>query len=176
MSYRDGSIVNPDSMIEVVGGKGTDGLAHSFSLDSTGKLWVNISGIVTGAISAAMGDNVVAYDGTDAIYSGTTALTPKFAVISTSASGASQVVAAVAAKHIRVLSGFVVASAATNIKFQSHVTPTDVTGLMNIALSGGIVFPYNPLGNFQTILGEALDINLSAANAVGGAITYVEAP
>lgn len=117
-----------------------------------------------------------AYDATDAIFSGATSLTPKFALISTSANGASQVVAAVASRHIRVLSGFLVASAATNVKFQSHVTPTDVTGLMNFALNGGAVLPYNPLGNFQTIAGEALDINLSAANAVGGAITYVEAP
>lgn len=173
MSYRDGSIVNPDSMIEVVGGKGTDGLAHAFQMDAAGKLWVNISGIVTGAISAAMGDTIVAYDGTDAIYSGSTALTPSFANIQTSTSGPSQVVAAVASKRIRVTALAVVTSAATNIKFQSHVTPTDISGLFYCALNGGIVLPHNPVGWFQTIAGEALDINLSAANATGGCLTYV---
>lgn len=172
-SYKDGSTLNVESGIEVVGGKGTDGLAHPFQLDGAGKLWVNISGIVSGAISAAMGDNIVAYDGTDAIYSGSTALTPSFATIQTSTSGASQVVAAVAAKRIRVTALCVVTSAATNVKFQSHVTPTDVTGLFYCALNGGIVLGHNPVGWFQTVAGEALDINLSAANATGGCLTYV---
>src|SRR5712664_709779 len=53
MSYRDGSIINPESMIEVVGGKGTDSLAHCFQLDPNGKLYVNVSGIVSGALTPA---------------------------------------------------------------------------------------------------------------------------
>lgn len=173
MSYRDGSPVIPESMIEVVGGKGTDGLAHCISLDSAGKVWVNVSGIVTGAISAAMGDTIVAYDGTDAIYSGSTALTPSFATIQTSSAGATTIVPLVASKRIRVTALAVVTSAATNIKFQSHVTPTDISGLFYCALNGGIVLPHNPVGWFQTVAGEALDINLSAANATGGCLTYV---
>jgi hypothetical protein len=33
---------------------------------------------------------------------------------------------------------------------------------------------FGPVGNFQTVSGEALDINLSANVAVGGELTYVE--
>lgn len=57
-SYRDGSTLNLESGIEVVGGKGTDGMAHPMQLDALGKLNVNISGIVSGAIDAASGDNI----------------------------------------------------------------------------------------------------------------------
>lgn len=49
-SYRDGSTVNLESGIEVVGGKGTDGLAHPLQLDGSGKVYVNVSGIVSGVL------------------------------------------------------------------------------------------------------------------------------
>jgi hypothetical protein len=116
---------------------------------------------------------VSASDETSTLYSGTTALTPGFALISTSSSGASSLVSAVTSKKIRVLALSLVASAAVNVKFQSHVTPTDLTGLYYLAANGGIVLPYNPLGWFQTIAGEQLDINLSGSIAVGGSLTYV---
>lgn len=102
-----------------------------------------------------------------------TSLTPLRALISTSASGTSQVVAATANKKIRVLTGFLVAAAAVSVKFQSAITPTDLTGAMPFATNGGLAIPYSDLGQFETIAGEALSINLSGAVAVGGAITYV---
>ena len=111
---------------------------------------------------------------TSTIYNGTTSLTPKFATITASSSGASTLVAAVTSKKIRVISYVVVASAAVNIKFQSHVTPTDKTGLLYLAANGGVSGAYAPTGHFETIAGEALDINLSGAVAVGGHLTYVE--
>lgn len=111
---------------------------------------------------------------TDVIYtSAGVALSPQRALISASTTGATQIVAAVASKKIRVLTGFLVASAAVNVKFQSHVTPTDLTGLMSFAANGGLAIPYCELGHLDTVAGEALDINLSGAVAVGGAITYV---
>jgi hypothetical protein len=94
-----------------------------------------------------------------------------FAVIAVSATGT--IVALVAAKKIRVVALQLTASAGVNVKWQSHVTPTDITGLAYFAANGGYVLPYNPAGWFQTIAGEALDINLSAAVAVGGSLTYV---
>jgi hypothetical protein len=111
---------------------------------------------------------------TSTIYNGTAALTPKFAVIVASASGATTVVAAVTSKKIRVLRLSLVANAAVNVKFQSHATPTDKTGLYYLAANGGWVEPFCPVGIFETIGGEALDINLSGAVAVGGCLTYVE--
>lgn len=109
---------------------------------------------------------------TSALYAGTTSLVPKFAVITASASGSTSVVALVAAKKIRVISYVVVANAAVNIKFQSNAT--DETGLLYLSANGGVSGAYAPTGHFETNAGEALNINLSAAVAVGGHITYVE--
>ena len=100
-------------------------------------------------------------------------LTPLRALISTSSSGTSQVVAGVATKKIRVLTGFLVAAAAVSVKFQSAITPTDLTGAMPFAANGGLAIPYTELGQFDTIAGEALSINLSGAVQVSGALTYV---
>lgn len=104
-----------------------------------------------------------------------TVLTPKFAAIAASSSGANTVVSAVTSKKIRVLAAKLVANAAVNAKWQSHDTPTDLTGLSYFGAQGdGEVLPFNPVGWFETVAGEALDINLSGAVAVGGHITYVE--
>lgn len=116
---------------------------------------------------------VSASNETSTVYSGTTALTPTFSTIVASASGATTIVALVSSKKIRVLALQLVANAAVNVKWQSHVTPTDLTGLAYLAANGGYVLPYNPVGWFQTNTGEALDINLSGAVAVGGSLTYV---
>lgn len=43
---------------------------------------------------------------------------------------------------------------------------------LHLAQNGGYVLPLNPADWFQTNTGEALDINLSAAVAVGGSLTY----
>lgn len=119
-------------------------------------------------------DTVSSALATDAIMTSLTALTPKFAKISTSSSGATTVIALVAAKKIRVLSWSIVCNAAVNVKWQSHVTPTDLTGLHYFAINGGITVPFSPIGHFETIAGEALDINLSGAQAVGGSLVYIE--
>jgi hypothetical protein len=37
----------------------------------------------------------------------------------------------------------------------------------------GVSSPYSPVGLFQTVSGEALDINLSGNIAVGGHLVYV---
>jgi hypothetical protein len=91
--------------------------------------------------------------------------------ISTSSSGATQLVAAVAGKKIVVISYAVIVNAAVNVKFQSG--STDLTGLMYFAANGGATVTVEGLGCFETAAGEALNINLSGAVAVGGHITYV---
>ncbi|MCW2228085.1 hypothetical protein QIH87_49865 (plasmid) [Bradyrhizobium elkanii] len=112
---------------------------------------------------------------TGTIRNGATALTPKFTKIAVSSSGATTVVALVSAKKIRVLAAYLSPNAAVNIKFQSHATPTDLTGLHYATNQGnGLVLPFNPVGWFETVAGEALDINLSGAVAVGGTLVYVE--
>lgn len=135
--------------------------------------WVT-SGTTTATLAAgtALAGQVSASDETSTIYSGTTALTPKFATISVSATGT--LVALVSAKKIRVLSYVLVANGAVNVKFQSHVTPTDKTGLFYLIANTGVSSGYSPVGHFESIAGEALDLNLSASVAVGGHLTYVE--
>jgi hypothetical protein len=148
----------------------TTGNASLASIDTkhpalvSGRIPVDPSGVTSPVAASAE---------TGTVYNGATALTPLFATIVASASGASQVVAAVTSKKIRVLALQLTASAAVNVKWQSHVTPTDKTGLAYLAANGGYVLPFNPAGWFETIAGEALDINLSAAIAVGGSLTYV---
>jgi len=67
-----------------------------------------------------------------------------------------------------------VANAAVNVKFQSRTAPTDVSGLFYLAANGGFVLGNSDGGWFQTLPGEALDINLSGAVPVGGVLVYME--
>lgn len=103
-----------------------------------------------------------------------TNLTPKFQKITASSSGATEIVALVAAKKIRVLAWDLKVNAAVNFKWQSH-TAGDITGLYYNSTQGdGVARAFNPVGYFETTAGEALDLNLSGAVAVGGVLTYVE--
>lgn len=132
-----------------------------------------LSTIATGAASVATSNVNL---GTQAIsLSDGTQLTPKFAKIAASSSGAATVVAAVTSKKIRVLQFYLTGNGAVNANFQSHTTTATATGLVYIAAAGGgVSVPFSPLGSFETVAGEALDINLSGAVAVGGHLVYVE--
>jgi hypothetical protein len=150
-------------------------LTNALKVDGSG-VTQPVSGTVTvNALPA--GTNLIgqvsASNETSTVYNGTTALTPAFAAIVASSSGATTIVAATGGKKIRVLRWSLSANGAVNVKWQSHVTPTDLTGLhymTQFATAGGA---YCPVGIFQTVTGEALDINLSGAVAVGGELTYV---
>lgn len=107
------------------------------------------------------------------IYQGTTALTVKRAIVAESSSGDNEVVAGVTSKKIVVLSARIIASGAVNAKFRSNTT--DIDGLAYLTTNSGYVLPYNPAGWFVTAAGEALNLNLSGAVAVGGTVQYVEA-
>ncbi len=111
---------------------------------------------------------------TATVFNGTTACTPKFAAITASTSGATTIVALVGGKRIRVLRWSLSSNGAVNVKWQSHVSPTDLTGLHYLTQFASAGGAYCPQGIFQTIAGEALDINLSASIAVGGELTYIE--
>jgi hypothetical protein len=117
--------------------------------------------------SAAVGHQIAQ------VYQGTTAITPSYATFSTSASGATSVVAAVTSKKIYVLRWRVSSNGNTNVNLQSHTTTSQATGLCYLtqyASSGGA---YCPAGIMATASGEALDVNNSAAIAISGEVTYV---
>lgn len=66
-------------------------------------------------------------------------------------------------------------SAAVNAKFRS--ASTDTTGLHYCgAVGGGISAPFDKGGYTTTAIGEALNINLSGAVAIGGRFNYVILP
>lgn len=149
--------------------KGADGV-NDGDVSSTSPL------PVTGAPLDNVNDSIKSVDSTDKLMNGTTELTPKYAIIQESSSGNNAVVAAVASKKIRVLAYNFIANGTVNAKFQSDGggTPVDLTGLKYCVANVGICAPYNPKGWFESASGKSLDINLSAAVAIGGELVYVE--
>lgn len=113
-------------------------------------------------------------DETSTIYNGTTAITPKFAVLDAASSGDNTLIAAVASKKVRVLSLFLVSAGAVNVRFESGAGGTALTGQMNLVANTGFVLPYNPLGWFETASNTLLNLELSAAISVDGSIVYAE--
>lgn len=104
-------------------------------------------------------------------FSGTEA---KYAAIDAAASGDNTIVAAVADKKIRVLSLFLVASGAITARFESGAGGSALTGQMQLGANGGVVLPHNPDGWFETAAGALLNLELSGATSVDGALTYTE--
>jgi hypothetical protein len=153
---------------------------NGLRVNSTGALWVQDSSLsAPGQAVAASSASVVLASNygvpleSNSIFAGTTALTPKWAIVSESSSGNNEVVALVSAKKIRVLAWIVTASAAVNFKWRT--ASTDISGLFYAAAAGGGAGQsFNPLGHFETVAGEALNLNLSGAVAVGGQVCYVE--
>jgi hypothetical protein len=106
-------------------------------------------------------------------YNGAT-LPVKRAILDASASGSTQIVSLVAGRKLVVLSYELVANGAVNIQFRSNATQISSTKYANAA-GWGVARANNPHGYFETAAGETLNINLSAAIAVGIQINYIEA-
>ena len=103
---------------------------------------------------------------------GRNSLDPGFAVIACSAAGNNEIVAATVGKKIRVLCYNFMGNGAVNAKWTA--TSGDLTGLSYLDAAGkGKVVPFCPIGWFETEEGEALNLNLSGAVAVGGELVYV---
>jgi len=145
----------------------TNGQSAPKQIDQNGNVKVTIATALD-----KVNDSITSALATDAIMNGATALTPKFAPIALSATGT--VVAAVTAKKIRVLGFIFVAAGTVNVNFQSHTTTTTKTGLSYLVANSGVSSGFFPVGLFETVAGEALDLALSASIAVGGQVVYVE--
>lgn len=99
----------------------------------------------------------------------------KRAVIDGATSGNNTLVAAVTGKRIRVLALFaVMTGTAVTIRFESAADGTALTGQMQPTQGGGFVLPYNPIGWFETLSGQLLNMELSGAQSVDGVLVYVE--
>lgn len=139
----------------------------------------NIGDVDVASLPAlAAGTNLIgrvsSSDETSTIYNGTTALTPKFAIIDAATSGDNTLLAAVASKKIRVLSLFMVSAGTVNARFESGAGGTALSGQMNLIANSGFVLPYNPVGWFETASNTLLNLELSAAISVDGSFVYVE--
>lgn len=125
------------------------------------------------ALEVAATRNLPTSNETSTIFSGSIPISPQFVAIVASSSGATTLVAAMPGKRIRVLSYVLTSNGTVNVKWQSHTLPTDLTGLDYLIANTGVSSGYSPIGHFQTLIGEALDINLSGSIAVGGHLTYI---
>ena len=79
-------------------------------------------------------------------------------------------VAAVSGKRIRVLGFGVVGASDVTVAFESSTT-SSLTGIMT-TLAGTPLTGHNPLGMFQTVAGELLNMTLGGAVQVSGWLTY----
>jgi hypothetical protein len=99
----------------------------------------------------------------------------KRAIIDVAVGADNTIVAAVTARKIRVVSLFVVASGGANtLRFESGAGGAALTGQMSLPANGVLVLPDNPAGWFETAAAALLNLELSAATSVDGALTYVE--
>lgn len=106
---------------------------------------------------------------------GTAGLVPKFAVIDAATSGDNTIVAAVTGKKIRVLAGsLTMTGTAVTIRFESAASGTALTGQMTPAQGQTIPLPFCPVGHFETIAGQLLNLELGGAQSVDGWLVYVE--
>ncbi len=153
----------------------TDSVFVKLPVDhATGALKVVSTGTATVTISGQIPVGL----GTDAIYSSTTALTPKYAFANVAASTTDgAVVAAVTAKKIRVLAAaFVAGATATNITFNSKPGSAGAakSALFACGANGGAILPFNPVGWFETVSGEGLSVTTGAGATTGVQVVYVE--
>ena len=101
---------------------------------------------------------------------------PKFASIAVAGNGNNTLVAAVTGKKIRVLSMTLTMSGTTvTWAFQSGAGGTALTGTMGpIAQGQTVVWPFSPVGHFETAAATLLNLSLSGAQAVAGSLVYIE--
>jgi len=100
----------------------------------------------------------------------------KYAVIDDAVSGNNTLVAAVASRKIRVLSLFMISAGTVIARFEDGAGGTALTGQMNLIANSGFSLPFNPAGWFETGVNTLLNLELSAAISVDGALTYIEVP
>lgn len=101
--------------------------------------------------------------------------------IAASASGANEIVAAVAGYQYRVIAFVLSFGGTVNAKWQS--ASTDKTGLFYGAANTVVespalpaTSPSRPPAQFECAAGDALNLNLSGAVAVGGYVVYDRVP
>lgn len=109
---------------------------------------------------------------TDKMMIGAVETTPLFAVINSAASGDNTLVALTAGKKIRVLRYSLIVAGAVNATFKSSAGSA-LSGARALAANGGVGGTFCPVGHFESLVGEGLLLNLSAAVQASGDLTYI---
>ena len=109
------------------------------------------------------------------IKAGASSRTPVFVLVNASTAGDNTLVAALGGSlKIRVLQLFLVASGGANtLRFESAASGTALTGQMDIVADGQLPLNFSPVGHFETIANQLLNLELSAATSVTGFLTYI---
>lgn len=97
---------------------------------------------------------------------------PNYAVISGATNGNNTLVAAITSRRIRVLSLFLMSAGTVTLTFQSAAAGTALSGAIALTAQSGFTLPYNPVGWFQTVAGELLNMALGAGVQVSGVLVY----
>ena len=112
---------------------------------------------------------------TSTLYNGQTPLLPKFAIIDAAGNGDNTIVAAVSGKKIRVIAlHATMTGTLVTIRFESSAGGAALTGQMQPLAGNSIDLPFNPVGWFETVAGELLNMELGGAQSVDGCLVYVE--
>lgn len=176
-TFRDANGNDWPSSVVVFATSTTSGAAVLQAVDTTHGLPVSIvsDGALEAEITAGtalIGKTASGFDGS-VLYEGTDALEIKNAAFDVSTLGDNEIVAAVSGKRIRVLQWGLAAGGDVDVKWKSG-SSTSISGtrpLTKYASAGGSPSPW---GRFKTGVGEALNLNLTAAVPVGGELAYVE--
>lgn len=152
-----------------------DGDIITLNATAKGEQYVKDTDVAAAITSTAVVTNAKNAPSTTAVLAVQFPVAAKYANIAVSAANDTTVVTAVASKKIRVLALSLMANGAVNVKFEDNGTTTQRGGMAYCPAAGyGKVLPFNPNGWFETAAGVGLDINLSAAVAVGGELVYEE--
>lgn len=152
---------------------GSDGDYIPMIVDAAGRLHVNVGSLPAAARTT---DTISAALAADVLMDNLTALTPARAIIDAAASGDNTLVAAQGAGNaIRVHQLFLIAAGTVNVRFESGAGGTALTGQMNLVANTGFVLPFSPVPWFVTSDNALLNLELSAAVSVDGALVYTVA-
>lgn len=94
--------------------------------------------------------------------------------INVNSSGDNIVVPAVVGKSVRVMAMKLIPAGAVNVQVCSGTGTSKVLdGLEALTTSEVYSREFNPMGWYQTVLGDGLNINLSGGIQIGGVVVYV---
>jgi len=132
------------------------------------------NGVAVDVKQIAAGTNNIGDVDIDSVVSGKTR---KSAAISAASSGDNTLVAALASNKTKVVGLFLVAAGDVNVRLEDGAGGTALTGVISLTANNGFVLPlaaHPDLHWFETSVNTLLNLELSAAVQVSGALVYYQ--